>query len=193
MFKSLAGGLWEKKVRLNFLSSDRLPPIPPEQWTEAQREVAQAMIAGPRGAVLAPFIPLLRSPELAGHLQRAGEYLRYRSRIGVRLTELAILVTANEWQQPVEWAIHAPIAEREGVARAAIDAIARGERPAALAADEAAVYDVCTELHRSHQVTDATWAAAIACFGEQGVVDLIGINGYYALLAMVMNAARTPA
>ena len=173
--------------------TDRLPPIPPEQWTEAQREVAQAMISGPRGAVLAPFVPLLRSPELASHLQRAGEYLRYRSSIGVRLTELAILVTANEWQQPVEWAIHAPIAEREGVARATIDAIARGERPAALAADEAAVYDVCTELHRSHQVTDTTWAAAIACFGEQGVVDLIGINGYYALLAMVMNAARTPA
>ncbi len=172
--------------------TDRLPPIPPEQWTDAQREVAQAMIAGPRRAVLAPFIPLLRSPELAGHLQRAGEYLRYRSSIGVRLTELAILVTANEWQQPVEWAIHAPIAEREGVARATIDAIARGERPAALADDEAAVYDVCTELHRSHQVSDATWAAAIACFGEQGVVDLIGINGYYALLAMVMNAARTP-
>ena len=173
--------------------TDRLPPIPPEQWTEAQREVAQAMISGPRGAVLAPFVPLLRSPELASHLQRAGEYLRYRSSIGVRLTELAILVTANEWQQPVEWAIHAPIAEREGVARATIDAIARGERPAALATDEAAVYDVCTELHRSHQVTDATWATAIACFGEQGMVDLIGINGYYALLAMVMNAARTPA
>ena len=143
--------------------------------------------------MLAPFVPLLRSPELASHLQRAGEYLRYRSSIGVRLTELAILVTANEWQQPVEWAIHAPIAEREGVARATIDAIARGERPAPLAADEAAVYDVCTELHRSHQVTDTTWAAAIACFGERGVVDLIGINGYYALLAMVMNAARTPA
>ena len=174
-------------------NTDRLPPIPPEQWSEAQREVAQAMISGPRGAVLAPFVPLLRSPELASHLQRAGEYLRYRSSIGVRLTELAILVTANEWQQPVEWAIHAPIAEREGVARATIDAIARGERPAALATDEAAVYDVCTELHRSHQVTDATWATAIACFGEQGMVDLIGINGYYALLAMVMNAARTPA
>ena len=172
---------------------DRLPPIPPEHWTAAQRREAQAMIAGPRGAVLAPFIPLMRSPELMGHVQRIGEYLRYRSAIGVRLTELAILVTAHEWQQPVEWALHAPIAEREGIALANIAAIARGERPAGFDGDEAAVYAICTELHRQRQVSDATWANAIARFGEPGVVDLIAINGYYALLAMVMNAARTPA
>ena len=172
---------------------DRLPPIPAERWTGGQRQEAEAMIAGPRGAVLAPFIPLMRSPELMGHVQRIGEYLRFRSAIGVRLTELAILVTAAEWQQAVEWAIHAPIAEREGVASATIAALARRERPPRLADDEAAVYDVCIELHRERRVSDATWARAIAQFGEAGVVDLIGINGYYALLAMVMNAARTPA
>lgn len=172
---------------------DRLPPIPPEHWTEAQREIAQAMIAGPRGAVLAPFIPLLRSPELAGHLQRVGEYLRYRSSIGVRLTELAILVTASEWRQPIEWAIHAPIAEREGIAPQIIAALARRERPEEMADDEAAVFDVCSELHRDRSIGDATWARAIGLFGEAGVIDLISINGYYAMLAMVMNGARTQA
>ncbi len=171
---------------------DRLPPIAPAQWTDAQREVAEAMIAGPRGAVLAPFVPLLRSPELANQVQRLGEHLRYRSAIGVRLTELAILVTSSEWQQPVEWAIHVPIGERAGIAPVTVAALLRRERPAALADDEAAVYDVCTELHRERHVSDATWARAIALFGEQGVMDLIGVNGYYALLAMVMNAARTP-
>ena len=172
--------------------ADRLPPIPPAQWTAAQREVAEAMIAGPRGAVLAPFVPLLRSPELANHVQRLGEHLRYRSAIGVRLTELAILVTSSEWQQPVEWAIHVPIAAREGIARSTIEALARRARPQSLADDEAAVYALCVELHRARCVSDATWARAMALFGEQGVMDLIGINGYYALLAMVMNAARTP-
>lgn len=172
--------------------TDRLPPIPPDRWTAAQREVAEAMIAGPRGAVLAPFVPLLRSPELAGHLQRVGEYLRYRSRIGVRLTELAILVTASEWQQPIEWAIHAPIAAREGIAPETIEALSRRERPPAMADDEAAVYDVCIELHRERFIGDGTWLRAIGLLGEAGVVDLIGINGYYATLAMVMNAARTP-
>jgi 4-carboxymuconolactone decarboxylase len=172
---------------------DRLPPMAPEHWTSAQREVAEAMIAGPRGAVLAPFVPLLRSPELANHVQRLGEHLRYRSAIGVRLTELAILVTSSEWQQPIEWAIHAPIAEREGIARATIDALSRRERPPSMADDEAAVYDLCTELHRNRCIGDATWARAIALFGEHGVMDLIGVNGYYALLAMVMNGARTRA
>ena len=155
--------------------------------------VAEAMIAGPRAAGLAPFVPLLRSPELAGHVQRIGEYLRFRSAIGMRLTELAILVTASEWQQAVEWAIHAPIAERAGIAPDTIAALSRRARPTPLADDEAAVYDVCIELQRERCVSDASWARAIALFGEPGVVDLIGINGYYAMLAMLMNAARTPA
>lgn len=172
---------------------DRLPPIPPERWTERQRNEAEAMIAGPRGAVLAPFIPLMRSPELMGHVQRIGEYLRFRSAIGVRLTELAILVTASEWQQAVEWAIHAPIAERAGIAPETIAALSRRERPGNLAEDEAAVYDVCVGLHRDRCISDASWARAVARLGEPGVVDLVAINGYYALLAMVMNAARTPA
>jgi 4-carboxymuconolactone decarboxylase len=174
--------------------TDRLPPIPPQRWTEAQRLEAEAMIAGPRGAIVAPFVPLLRSPELAGHVQRLGEYLRYRSSIGVRLTELAILVTARFHEQTVEWSIHAPIAEREGISAVSIAAIERGERPRAMADDEALVHDYCAELlRRRGQVNDALWSQAVARFGEPGVVDLTATCGYYALLALVMNAARTPA
>jgi 4-carboxymuconolactone decarboxylase len=175
------------------MSTDRLPPIPAERWTPAQRELAEEIIRGPRGALVSPFIPLLRSPELMAHAQRMGEYLRYRSAIGQRLSELAILVTARAWSQAVEWAIHAPIALREGIAEETIAAIAEGRRPAALDDDEAAVYDFCGELHARKAVSDTTWARAVQRFGEQGTVDLIGINGYYTLLSMVMNAARTPA
>jgi len=176
------------------VSADRLPPIPPERWTEAQRETAGAMIAGPRGAVLAPFVPLLRSPELAEHVQRLGAYLRFRSALGVRLTELAILVTAAHYAQPVEWSIHKPIAAREGVAPEAIAAIERGERPAAMPDDEALVHDFCVELLQSRgQVGDTRWQAAVERFGEQAVVDLVATCGYYGLLALVMNAARTQA
>ena len=170
---------------------DRLPPLPQDQWSEEQRRYAQPIIDGPRGALISPFIPLIRSPELMDHTQRMGEYLRYRSAIGVRLTELAILVTARQWTQQVEWAIHAPIALREGVAQATIDAIAAGTRPAAMPDDESAVYDFCIELHQNRQVSDATWARAQQLFGDKGVMDIVGINGYYSLLSMVMNAART--
>ncbi len=173
--------------------SERLGPIPPDQLTPLQQQAAQAIIDGPRGALYGPFVPLLRSPELMAHAQRLGEYLRYRSAIGTRLSELAILVTARHWNQQVEWAIHAPIAAREGIAAGAIEAVAQGRRPQAMAPDEAVVHDFCLELQRDKRVTDATYAAALAQFGEQGVVDLMGLNGYYTFLAMVMNGAQTAA
>jgi 4-carboxymuconolactone decarboxylase len=170
---------------------DRLGPIPFGQMSASQQVAAQAVIDGPRGALYGPFVPLIRSPELMSAAQRMGEYLRYRSAIGRRLTELAILVTARHWNQQVEWAIHAPIARDDGIAEEVIAAIAARQRPASLLADEALVYDFCMQLHEQQRVDDATYAAALAAFGEHGVVDLMGINGYYTFLAMVMNAAQT--
>ena len=172
---------------------DRLPPIAPERWTPQQRELAEEIINGPRGALLSPFVPMLRSPELMAHSQRMGEYLRYRSAIGLRLSELAILLVARHWSQQVEWAIHAPIAQREGIAAGTVAAIAEDRRPPTLPREEAAVYDFATELLREQQVSDDTWQRALALFGEHGVVDLCGLLGYYSYLAMLMNAARTPA
>lgn len=173
--------------------TDRLPPIPFAQLSAAQQVAAQAVIDGPRGALYGPFVPLIRSPELMEAAQRMGEYLRYRSAIGTRLSELAILVTARQWSQPVEWAIHAPIAQDSGITPAVIEAIAARRRPENMAEDEALVHDFCVELQQRQRVSDDTYAAALARFGEHGVVDLMGINGYYTFLAMVMNAAQTPA
>jgi 4-carboxymuconolactone decarboxylase len=173
------------------MSLDRLGPIPDDQLTTPQRVAAQAIINGPRGAVYGPFVPLLRSPELMENAQRMGEYLRYRSAIGTRLSELAILVTARQWNQKVEWAIHAPIAEQNGIRTDVIAAIAARRKPLRLLEDEAAVYEFCIELHQLKRVTDQTYGAALALFGEHGVVDLMGINGYYTFLAMVMNTSQT--
>jgi 4-carboxymuconolactone decarboxylase len=173
--------------------SDRLGPIPFAQMTASQQVAAQAVIDGPRGALYGPFVPLIRSPELMSAAQRMGEYLRYRSAIGTRLTELAILVTARQWSQQVEWAIHAPIARDYGISEAVITAIAERRPPPGLLPDEALVVAFCEQLQQRQRVDDATYAAALAAFGEHGVVDLMGINGYYTFLAMVMNAAQTAA
>jgi 4-carboxymuconolactone decarboxylase len=170
---------------------DRLGPIDPALLTPAQRAAAQAVIDGPRGALYGPFVPLLRSPELMSSAQRMGEYLRYRSAIGPRLTELAILVTARHWNQQVEWAIHAPVALQSGVAQHVIDAIAARSRPQGMQADEAVVFDFCIELHQQKRVSDATYESALAMFGEHGVVDLMGVSAYYTFLSMVMNGAQT--
>ncbi|HSN90065.1 MAG TPA: carboxymuconolactone decarboxylase family protein [Anaeromyxobacteraceae bacterium] len=169
-----------------------MPPIPPEQMTEAQRAAAAALVAGPRGAVFGPFVPLLRSPELMDRLQKVGEYLRFRSALGQRLTELAILWVARRYTQQVEWAIHEPLARRSGVAPEAIAALAEGRRPVGLADDEAAACDLLEELWANGSVSDATYQRALVVLGERGIVDLLGLAGYYGLLSLVMNVARTP-
>lgn len=170
---------------------DRLPLLPESEWTQEQKTAAQEIIDGPRQGLIAPFVPLLRSPELMTHAQRLGEYLRYRSALSLRLSELAILINAYVWDQPVEWAIHEPIAKQAGLAEEAINAIQEGRLPNVLEHDEQIVYEFSIELHRNKKVSDITWQKAMALLGEQGVIDLIGINGYYSFLAMLMNACGT--
>jgi 4-carboxymuconolactone decarboxylase len=160
--------------------------------TGFQRDVVAELVAGRRGAVYGPFVPLLRSPELARRLQKVGEYLRYEPALPPSLREMVILLVARQWTQDFEWHMHVPVALEAGLARAVVDAIAEGRRPAAMSREEALVCDFYSELQRSHAVSDATYAAAVDVFGEQGVIDLVGLVGYYSLLAMLMNVARTP-
>ena len=174
------------------MKTDRLPPIAPTQWTSAQRDCAQEIINGPRKALVEPFIPMLRSPELCTHAQRLGEYLRYRSVIGLQLSELAILVTARYWSQQVEWSIHVPIAIREGVPESVVTAIANGQEPAFLDANQALVWTFSRQILAHQAVEEPTWTRAIDAFGEQGAVDLLGVVGYYTMLSIMMNGSQTP-
>jgi len=119
-----------------------------------------------------------------------GEYLRYRSALPPRLSELAILITAAHWRQQVEWDIHAPIALKAGLSPALLDAVWRGDRPANLDEDADALYDLCIALHRDRVLPAAMRDRAEHTLGEQGVIDAIAICGYYALLAMVLNARK---
>ena len=135
-----------------------------------------------------PFIDLLASPELMNRVGALGEYLRYRSALPPRLSEFAILVTAAHWQQQFEWDIHAPIALKAGVPQGVIDAIWAHIPPPGLDGDQQALYDLCIALHRERAVAAPLRERAQAVLGEQGTLDAIAICGYYALLAMVLNA-----
>jgi 4-carboxymuconolactone decarboxylase len=137
-----------------------------------------------------PFVDLLTSPELMSRVSALGEYLRYRSALPPRLSELAILITASHWQQQFERDIHAPIALKAGIPPAVLDALWAGERPDGLAADQQALYELCTALHRDRRLPPEAGERAHAALGEQGTIDAIAICGYYALLAMVLNARR---
>ena len=175
------------------MTNDRLPPIPVDTMTDAQKQAVDTFRVTRNADVSGPFHPLLRSPELMTRTQLMGEYLRYRSSLQPRLSEFVILLTAREWSQQYEWNAHYQVALKAGVSRETAQAIADGRRPAAMSEEEEILYDFCRELHRDKSVSDATYSRALSKFGEQGVVDTVGISGYYTMLAMVLNTARTPA
>jgi 4-carboxymuconolactone decarboxylase len=171
-------------------AEDRLPTIPPAQYTAEQKQAAAEFEAARKVAVFGPFEPLMHSPAVMSQARAMGDYLRYKSAIGNTLSELAILVTAREWSQDYEWSVHAPIALKAGIRAEIVEAIADGRRPAGMSPDEEAVYDYAIELLKNKQVSNATFDRAKSRFGAKGVVDMTGILGYYSFLAMQLNAAQ---
>ena len=170
---------------------DRMPPIPNEQMTPAQREVAAEIAAGPRGKVEGPYWPILRSPGFARSVQKVGAYFRYECVLDKRLNEMAALLAARSWTQQFEWDVHVLQALGAGLKREVALAIAEGRRPDGMAEDEAILYDFTAELLANKGVSDATYAKAMGKFGESGIIDIVGIVGYDSMLAMIMNVGRT--
>jgi len=173
-------------------AQDRMPPIPADKMTDAQKtavaEFRAARNADPNG----PFGVLLRVPDLMTLGFKWREHVQFRSVLNQKLTELGILIAARQWTQQYEWNAHYQAALKAGLKPDIVTAVAEGRRPAQMADDEEVLYDFCIELHRNQSVSDATYARALAKFGESGIVEAASIEGYYTLLAMVMNAARTP-
>jgi len=170
---------------------ERMPPLEAAAMDEAQRKAAAALTAGPRGGVKGPFIALLRSPELMDRLQQVGEYLRFRSSLEPRISEFLMLIVSRQWTQQFEWAVHVPLALKAGVKPQTVESLAAGARPAGMATDEALVYDFCAELMANKGVSEATYRAAVDRFSERGVVDMLGVVGYFTTVSMVLNVART--
>ena len=171
---------------------NRFKPLTYAEMTPAQKKMFENLISGERRGASGPFNVLLRSPEMGDLAQQFGASMRFHSSIPPRLNELAIIITARHWTSHYEWYAHRRAAQTAGLNQSIIDAIAAGRRPAAMAPDEEAVYNFCTELLTAKQVSDATFAAARDRFGERGIVDLIGVTGYYQLVSMLLNVDRYP-
>ena len=179
-------------VTMPAMAQDRMPPIPVEKQTPEQRKAAEAFRANRKQDPFGPFVPLHRSPEVMLRAMAMGDYLRYRTVFPVKLNEFIILITARHFTQQYEWYVHYPIAIKEGLSRDIADAVADGRRPAGMSADEELIHDFCTELLRNNSVSDSTYARAIARWGEQGTMEMVGVVAYYTFQSMVLNIARTP-
>jgi len=174
------------------MSGARFKPLAEGAMTPAQARVAKDILEGPRKTLRGPFVPLLRSPELADRVQQLGLYFRFETKLPKPLKELAILVTARHWGAQYEWHVHRKFALEAGLSPATCDAIARGERPQAMSADEALVYDYASELLKTRGVSDDLFAQALRRFGEEGVIDLTVCIGYYGMIGLTLNTDRTP-
>jgi len=171
----------------------RYDEIDLDSLTPEQQAVADAIAGGPRGSLRGPFVPWLLSPGMADPAQRLGAFLRYSSVLPQRLKELAIIFTARRWDAGFEWSVHARLALDAGLPRSAVEAIARGDAPAFADPDEALIYRACREMYETRRFSDATFAALKALLGPQGVAELAGLLGYYALVSITLNAFEVPA
>jgi len=174
------------------LRGGRFKPLSYETMTPEQRKLVESILAGPRTSVDGPFNVMLRSPEMGDLAQKLGAYARYHTSLPPRLNEMVILITGRFWTAQFEWQAHRKNAEKVGLSPTIIQAIAEGKRPKEMQADEEAVYNFCTELLRTHHVSDAVFQAAKEKFGERGVVDMIGVMGYYQLVSMLLDVDDYP-
>jgi 4-carboxymuconolactone decarboxylase len=171
-------------------AQDRMPPIPADKLTPAQKKTVDEYKKARGGG--GPWAVLTRSPELMSRTLMLSDYLRFNSTLPPRLSEFVILMTAREWGQNYEWNAHHPLAVKGGLNPEVAKAVAEGRRPVQMAEDEASLYDLIQELLHNRTVSDSTYARAVSTFGEQAVVDAVSISGYYTMVAMLLNTARTP-
>ena len=165
----------------------RVRDLKPEDMSDAQRRVAEEAAAGKRGRVPAPLRAWLHSPEFGARAQRLGEFLRYDTSLGPYLSELAILVTARHWTAQYEWYAHKREGLKAGIDPAVIADIAARRRPRLDDPKAVAVYDYAKTLHETRTIPAALHGQALAALGEQGLVELVGLLGYYTLVAMTLN------
>jgi 4-carboxymuconolactone decarboxylase len=172
-------------------AQDRMPPLARGDLTEQQTQ-ASADFAAARGEPTGAWVALLRSPELMARTRELGDYLDFESVMPGYLREFAVLLTAREWAQDHEWSVHHPLAIEQGFSAEMARAVAEGRRPEGMVAEEEILYDFCIELQRNHSVSDATYERAVDRFGEQGVVEVVSLVGYYTMLSMISNTLRAP-
>lgn len=174
------------------MTAPRFPQLAVEALGPEQKSVAEAILKVSSGGLGGPYNVLLRSPVLADRILKLADYLRFNTSVPRPLNEMAILIQARLWTAQYEWWAHHPLALKAGLAPAIAEDLKAGKRPAAMQPDEAAVYDFCVELSKRRQVSDATFARVRELLGEQPLVDLVALTGFYAQVSMILNVAEAP-
>lgn len=162
-----------------------LPPL--AEMSPEQRSAYDEAAAGPRGRAPAPMTAWLKNPEFARRSQKLGEFVRFQLSLPARLRELAVLVVARHWTAHHEWRIHRQEALKHGLGAQIVEAIAAGRRPAFENEAERIVYDIVASILTTHLVPRSLYDEAVCTLGEQGLVELVGVVGYYTFVSMTLT------
>jgi 4-carboxymuconolactone decarboxylase len=174
------------------LVGNRFRPLQWSEMTEAQKTMTRHVLDGPRTAMGGPFNVMLRSPVMGDLAQELGAQVRFNSVLAAPLREMAILMAGRHWTSHYEWNAHKAAALAAGLDPGIVAAIAAGERPPTMQANEAALHRFCDELLETKRVSDDAFAAAKAAFGEQGITEIIFTLGYYSMVSMLLNVDEYP-
>src|SRR5476649_1076076 len=165
----------------------RLKLLSPGEMSEDQKQTYDESIAGKRGRPPPPMMAWLASPEMARHATRLGEQLRLNTIFPAKLSEIAILVTARHWTSHYEWYAHKRLALKGGMDPKIIDDIRDRRTPQFDDPKGKMVYDVAKSLHEGHGVAKTLYDDAVKMLGERGIVEIIGLCGYYTIVSMTLN------
>ena len=168
----------------------RLSPLELTKLSESQKKIYQHIDSGPRGGVAGPFLAWLKCPDFLEKLEKVSSHLRFGTSFTPRLSEFAILITARFWGAQYEWYAHAPIAIKAGLSKDIVESIRKDEVPEDMNADESALYDFCQQVHRKHFVSDEVYEIALDRFGENALVELTSLIGYYTIVSMTLNVFK---
>jgi 4-carboxymuconolactone decarboxylase len=171
---------------------NRFRPLSYGELTAEQRAYADREIAAGRKPETGPFNIYLRSPEMAELSRPLSDYLRFKAPTPRKLKEIAIMLTARYWGGQYVWYSHRQQALDAGLTPAFIAALAAGERPASMSADEATTYDFVTQLLTTRQASDTNFRAMTALVGERGIVELVALMGQYTGLTLLFVVDRYP-
>ena len=165
----------------------RLKLLSPGEMSADQKETYDESIAGKRGAPPAPMMAWLNSPEMARHATRLGGVLRFDTIFPAKLSEIAILVTARHWTSHYEWYAHKRLALKGGMDPKIIEDIRDRRTPTFDDPKGQMIYDVARSLHEGRGVSQPLYDDAVKLLGVRGVVEIIGLCGYYTMVSMTLN------
>jgi 4-carboxymuconolactone decarboxylase len=178
-------------TRLPYLRYDDLDDRGREVW-DGVTGSRGGEVVNAEGGLIGPFNAFVHAPGVGRHLSALGGRLRFKTSIERRLSELAIITVGAAWRAEFEWWAHAGTARKHGVSDAVVDAIGRGDEPPFEAEDERAIYEVARQLTSTGRLSQETHDAARRFLGDQGMVELVYLCGYYTLISFLLNAFAVP-